>query len=147
MFVISRTFSKVLCDTSLLGYFLSYEESVVNTAPGPKDIHTCQWRSIIFQHNARWHHVSLLKASVFCSSQKQYKCKQNTSACTRDGYCHLGSDGASFRGTHDSKVKRVYNIDARSPSTTKVATTSTFNPNIRQDSSTKKPETPVVAYR
>ncbi len=60
----------MLCDTSLLGLFLSYEESVVITTPGPKDIHTCQWRSIICQHNARWHHVSLLKASVFCSSQK-----------------------------------------------------------------------------
>jgi hypothetical protein len=30
-----------------------------------------QWRSIISKHNARGHHVSRLKASVFCSSQKR----------------------------------------------------------------------------
>ncbi len=29
-----------------------------------------QWRSIISKPNARWHHVSRLKASAFCSLQK-----------------------------------------------------------------------------
>ncbi len=30
-----------------------------------------KWRSIICKHNARWHHVSRLKASVFCPSWKK----------------------------------------------------------------------------
>jgi hypothetical protein len=49
-----------------------------------------QWRSIICKHNVRWHHVSQLKASVYCSLQKNNECKQNTSAYTD------GTDGDSF---------------------------------------------------
>jgi hypothetical protein len=30
-----------------------------------------QWRSIICKHNARWQHVSRLKASAFCPSWKK----------------------------------------------------------------------------
>jgi len=47
------------------------------------NIESEQWRGIICKHNARRHYVSWLKASAFCSLQKN-KCKQNTSAYTRD---------------------------------------------------------------
>ncbi len=55
-----------------------------------------QWGGIICKHDARWHHVSWLKVSAFCSSRKKNSSKQNTSAYNWDKYCHLGSDGASL---------------------------------------------------
>ncbi len=41
-----------------------------------------------------------LKASVFGSSRKNNWFKQNTSAYTRDRYCHLGGDGTSLNVPH-----------------------------------------------
>ncbi len=53
---------------------------------------------IMEKHNVRLHHLSKLKGSAvhFVLQENKDQCKQNTSAYTRNRYCHHVSDGASL---------------------------------------------------
>jgi hypothetical protein len=55
-----------------------------------------QWEAINCKQITRWQHVSQLKASSFYLLVKKIIIVKNATAYTRDWYCHLVVDRASF---------------------------------------------------